>query len=89
MENSVNKEKVYKQSPEVREYFRKKAEERRIKQRKCNVCGDQHAIIKRLDTKQKLCIRCNMEYCIQEAKKEQQTEQIITEPIVTEQVEQS
>jgi len=49
--------KVYKQSPEKRAYFRDKATENRIKtQRKCKVCGEL-AIVKTLDTHQKLCPR--------------------------------
>ena len=75
MQETVTQKKVYKQPPEVREYFKKKATERRIKQRKCTVCGAP-ATVKTLDTKLKLCDKCNIEYLKEHlTKKEEQTKE--------------
>lgn len=41
------KEKQYKQSPEVRKYFREYHKKRRLKNARCDVCGGQ-AILKTL-----------------------------------------
>jgi hypothetical protein len=53
---SKKTDRVYKQSPSIREYFREKARERYLRNCKCS-CGSQ-AVYKEIVTKKKLCVGC-------------------------------
>ena len=59
IEPDVKVEKAYKQSPEKRAYFRQKATERRIRTQRICTCGEP-ATIKLLDSKRKLCDKCDI-----------------------------
>jgi hypothetical protein len=61
IEKENKPDKIFKQSPEVREYFKIYHRKRRIKIAKCEVCKGQ-ATLKTIEEQKKLCLGCFIKY---------------------------